>query len=455
MRIALFQPCYPHGKSQTYLPGGLMNLGSRLLSSGFEVSLTDLNHDSLESGCVQQELNSANVIGFSVLGPPYIPGVVRNIEQLRSMGYRKPIFVGGEGVARLQCADFTAWFGSANGVVQIKNDSDFMEAVGIQIGIKPVTSSFETSMVPMLKRLPRERLTSYLTREFALFMSNGCIFNCNFCAALKGKAEEYRTIESLEDEVDFIASHLASVGHPYFTAYVTNLDMFQNPGQLEERFAAIHRICERHAIVTQLRGLATSKFTVVSCRKDPELPHRLHRLGLQIVGFGADGASEETWRRENKRHNSLSELEEAFRTMKSANILPEMLMVLGFQGSRPREIFADLRLSFRHALRKTVIRPYLAKSRTPSGRWPDNDPQVELFRKEVSLLDRLDYAMLGSRETHPRWQERWLANLAYLTLIGILAPFGLCPTSPLVPVSTHGYRRTIARSINRLMPFDR
>jgi hypothetical protein len=371
------------------------------------------------------------------------------------MGYRQPIFIGGEGVARLQPIDFKSWFGENNGVVQIKTDSDLTEAVGIQIGTKPILSAFETSMVPMLKRLPVEWLTRYLTQEFALFMSNGCIFNCNFCAALKGKPEEYRTIESLADEVEFIVRHLATIGHPFFTAYVTNLDMFQNPEQLEERFVVIHRICEKYGITPRLRGLATSKCTVGSCRKDPELPHRLHHLGLGIVGFGADGASELTWRRENKRHNSISELEEAVGMMRDANISPELLMVLGFQGSQSKEIFADLHFSFRHALRGAVIRPYLAKSRTPSGRWPENDPQVEQFRKDVSLLDRLDYAMLGSRETHPRWQERWLANAAYLVIIGALAPFGLCPTSPLVPVPAHGYARTIAQSINRFMPFDR
>jgi hypothetical protein len=453
VRIALFNPRYPYGKSRTYLCGGLMNLGSRLLTAGMEVSFTDLNHATFES---REDLDHADTIGFTVLGPPYIPEVVRNIEELRAIGYCQPIIVGGEGVARLQEIDFKAWFGCNNGVRQVKNDGDLAEAFGVQIGMKPIPSAFETSMVRMLTRLSREQLARYLRREFSLFMSNGCMFNCNFCEAAKGQPEKYRTVASLEDEIDFITRYLASVGHPFLDAYVSNLDMFQNPEQLEERFAVVHRICEERGIVPRLRGLATSKCTVVSCREDSDLPRRLRHHGLQTVGFGADGASELTWRRENKRHNSIREIEEAIRMMSGAGISTELLMVLGFQGSKAREIFASLELSFRLALHGVVNRPYLAKSQTPgNGHWTDGDPQVERFRNDASLLKRLDYAMLGSGETHPKRTERWLANAAYLTLIGTLAPFGLCLTRPLVPVPARGYFRKIAQAINRRMPVDR
>jgi hypothetical protein len=454
MRVALFQPCYPHGKSQTYLPGGLMNLGSRLLMAGIETSFTDLNHVDIESQQVRQELDDANVIGFTVLGAPYIPGVAYDVGRLRAIGYRQPIFIGGEGVARLESIDFKTWLGG-KGIVQIRNDKDLVNAIGTQVGMKPIPSAFETSMVPMLRRLSPNQLTRYLTQEFALFLSNGCIFGCKFCQAKKNSQEEYRTVQSLEDEVEFIAAHLRSVGHPSFTAYLTNLDLFQNPEQLAERLSVIHRICRQHGITPCLRGLATSKYTTLSCRQDHSLAYRLNYYGLKTVGFGADGADETTWRRENKRHNTLSELEMAVRMMKAAGISSELLMVLGLQDSQPREIFTSIRFSFRHALRGIVVRPYLGKSRTPGGHWFENDPQVQLLQRDASLLSRLDYAMLGSRETHPRWQERWLANAAYLLIVGALSPFGLCPTSPLVPVPARGPLRTIAQSINRLMPFDR
>jgi hypothetical protein len=454
VRISLFQPHYPYGKPQIYLPTSLMNLGSRLMNAGHKVSFADLNFTSLKEQRIITELTIAETVGITILGPPYIPEVSRTIGQLRGMGYDGPILIGGEGAARLQRADFKAWFGENNGVWQVKNDADLTEAIGMQVGTKLIPSAFETSMVPMLKRLPTGQLARYLVQEFAIFMSNGCIFNCNFCSAAKGQPEQYRSIESLEDEVEFIAWSLGFLGHP-FTAYLTNLDLFQNADQLEERVAVIARACEKHRITPRLRGLATSRCAFNACREDSGLPYRLRRCGLHKVGFGADGASEETWRRENKRHNSLSEFEEVVRMMKCAGISPELLMVLGFQGSRPREIFADLKLSFRHALRGTVIRPYLAKSKTPStGRWFEGDPEVEQFRTNASLLDRLDYAMLGSKETHPNRRERWLANAAYLTLIGTLAPFGLCPTRPLVPVPVRGFGRTVAQTINRFMPFD-
>jgi len=433
-----------------------MNLGSRLLNAGIEVSFDDLNYVSLRDPAIVPHIIDADLIGFTVLGPPYIPGIARNIRDLRSLGYRKPILLGGEGVARLEPTDFQSWFGDDKRVRQVKNDADLESAIGIQIGAKPIRSAFETSMVPMLRKLPAKWLMKYIKQEFALFMSNGCMFNCHFCQAAKGQPEQYRALESLEEEVDFIAEGLALMGHPHLTAYLTNLDLFQNVDQLEERLALIHRVCDKHRITPRLRGLATSKCTFLACQSDPELPHRLRHYGLRTVGFGADGASEATWRRENKRHNALSELEVVVRTMKNADISPELLMVLGFQGGKPGEIFADLGFSFRHALRKTVIRPYLAKSKTPStGRWFGDDPEVENFRKDATLLTRLDYAMLGSRETHPKRSERWLANAAYLTLIGTLAPFDLCPTRPLVPVPRSGPLRRLSQTINRYIPFDR
>src|SRR3989344_2979516 len=98
MKIALVQPRYPHGKAQIYLPGGLMNLGSRLLTAGLEVELFDMNlaHSPLYP-------ESFDVIGFSVLGPPYIPAVISAVRRLRAYTYtgKLKIIVGGEGVARL------------------------------------------------------------------------------------------------------------------------------------------------------------------------------------------------------------------------------------------------------------------------------------------------------------------------------------------------------------------
>ncbi len=453
-RITLFEPRYPHGRVKTYLPGGLMNLGSRLLEAGIEVSFFDLNHTDLESPEVRSELDRSNFVGWSVIGTPYIPDVMRDIARVRFMGYQQLVLVGGEGINNLHCpADFTNWFSRLGQVVPVTTDQACEQALDLAPG--SLRSAFDTSSVRMLMQLTEAQRRLYLTSEFALFLANGCMFNCSFCAAAKNRPEQYRSLRALEEEVEYICSSLVSIGHSTFTAYLTNLDVFQSVDKLELCLAAVSRIARRHGIVLHLRGLATSKWTVRECRKDLELATRLRSYGLETVGFGADGGSEAAFRRVNKGHNTLSEAEEFLRLMQEAGIEPEMLTVVGFPADMFRDVFLTLRFVFRHALRGVVIRPYCARAYTPSGEWPDDNPQVEEFRKNPKLLIRLDYTMLACKETHPLWPQRWRANIAYLLIVLLLTPFRLCRTSPLVPVPRWWLGRKIAQFINRHASFER
>ena len=216
----------------------------------------------------------------------------------------------------------------------------------------------------------------------------------------------------------------------------------------------VSKTCHQYGITPSLRCLSTSRCAFKACREDPDLPMRLKFLGLKVIGFGADGADEETWARQNKQHNSLSELQEVSQKMEWVGITVELLMVIGFQDDGIRALWRDLKYSLLQAVKGRVIRPYLAKSQTPSARWPENNPLVTVFLKDSNLLKRLDYAMIGSKQTHPRLWHRLMVNTVYLGIIVVLAPFGKCPTSPLIPVPS-GAGKSIATKINSLMPFDR
>lgn len=452
MKITLIQPQYPYGgadKRQIYLPGGLMNVGSRLIHCGLDVGFIDLNMCSWD--LAKESLIQSDIIGFTVLGPPYIPVVISLIRNLREKGFTQPILVGGEGVVRIRQDHFGKWFAGLD-VTQIKNDLD----IAMACGIKPndLRSAYTTSMVPMLKQLDKSQLDKYLTTEFSLFLSQGCAFNCAFCSAAKGRKEEYRDVESLTDEVRFICDHLKSIGHGVLQVYVTNLDGFQTSDKFEDCLRVIYSIAQPYQITPSIRCLATSRCTFRACQADPELPRRLRSFGLTIVAFGADGADEETWRRQNKSHNSLSELDMVCRAMKDTEITTELLMVIGFQDDGMRALWRDLKYSLQQAVRGCIIRPYLAKSQTPSGRWQEGNSEVEAFVNDSELLLRLDYAMLGSVQTHPKFLQRTLVNIVYLLTIAVLAPLGRCATRPLVPVPK-GIWRFPAMFINQIMPFDR
>ena len=231
MKITLIQPKYPHGdKSQTYLPGGLMNLGSRLLHAGIEINFIDLNDGYWKKW--QQILDESDLIGFTVIGPPSIPEVIKTIHDMREAGLKQTVFVGGEGVSRLQPNHFKIWFSDLN-VFQIRGDQDL--ALICKVNIQELPDAFDTSMVSMLKTLDEEQLRKYLTSEFSLFTSQGCAFNCAFCAADKAKKEHYRSLESLADELKFICQYLKQIKCSELRSYLTNLDAFQTPHMLEKR----------------------------------------------------------------------------------------------------------------------------------------------------------------------------------------------------------------------------
>jgi hypothetical protein len=452
MKIFLIQPRYPHGwkKPQTYLPATLMNLGSRMLNIGLEVGFADLNHTDL-SDC-RDEMESSDLIGFTILGMPYVSDVVKLIRVLRAHDFKQPMLVGGQGIARVEPAHFERWFGGL-GAIHIRTDLDITQALGLEPGA--LHSHFDTSMVPMLKKLPDSELRRYLTSEFAIFTSQGCIFNCTFCSAAKGQKEQYRSLATFTEELEFVCDYLEHIRHNELRLYLTNLDLFQTPEMLEVFLHRIKEVTQMHGLTPRLRGLATSRFTFRAIQADPVLPKRARESGLECVAFGADGANEETWRRQNKRHNSLSELESISTSMQTAGITVELFMVMGFPDDKFRNLWPGVKFSLRQAMKGRVIRPYLAKQ-TPGGNWPQGDPIVEKFLSRPELLVRLDYSMIGSPHSHPNRVQRWLANAAYLGVIGSLVPFGKCPTTPLIPVPQgQGFGRNVAETLNRWMPFDR
>ena len=452
MRMTLVQPRYPHGgagKRQTYLAANLMNLGSRLMHVGIEVDFIDLNRTSWKQA--KSSFIQSSFIGFTALGPPYIPRIIEMIRVLRALGFNQKILVGGEGVARVRRPHFNQWFEGLD-VIQITCDYDLEVACGIKQDSLP--NAYQTSMVPMLRQLSTAEAEAYFSTEFPLFLSQGCKFSCEFCSASKGRTEQYRTEETLAEEIEVICQFLHRFGRKHLQAYLTNLDGFQTPDKLEKCLQVIKKICSTHSITPHLRCLATSRCTFLACQKDPNLPKRLRELGLEIVAFGVDGGDEETWKRQRKLHNSLSEIQTVCQYMTEAGIAVELLMVIGFDSDGPRALWRDLKYSLQQAWKGRIIRPYLAKSQTPSGRWPENNQQVRAFLRDASLLTRLDYAMIGSRHTHPRFLQRMMVNAVYLTVIGALAPFGRCPTRPLVP-GEKGFAGMMAGAINTLMPFDR
>lgn len=455
MTVVLLQPKYPHGGSQIYLPGSLMNLGSRLMVAGVKIEIIDLNLLSLNTPTTRELLRKAAAIGITVLGTPYIPVVISMVRDLRKMGCGQRILIGGEGIIRISPQDFICLFEDYGDVVQACTDADIVRALGL--GLRRLPRMFEISMQPMLQRLTEKDLRRYLTREFCLFLSYGCVYNCHFCAAAKDMREQYRSMDGLCDEVQYICECLADIGHPRLEVYLSNLDIMQSASALEESLQLVHEVTSAHGIELFARGLATTHFTCHALRRDPNVLRRLHKLGLRTIGFGADGADIRVWARENKRHNTLAELDKAVRATREAGMTPEILMVTGFPEDDLRAMFEACRYSFAQTWKGAIIRPYLGKQGAPGSKaWSDDRVLVERYLKDPERFRLLDYAMFASATTHPNRAQRRLANASYASLLLLMSLMTSYTTAPLMPIPRSScLTRLFARAWNAIVPADR
>ncbi|MAF24982.1 hypothetical protein CL634_05340 [bacterium] len=104
-----------------------------------------------------------------------------------------------------------------------------------------------------------------------------------------------------------------------------------------------------------------------------------------------------------------------------------------------------------------MTRPYLAKPFVPGNKgWSIlYVDRAEAVVDEPNKFYDLDFCAVASTTSHPRLWHRWASNIAYLTIVGLLTPFGRQMTSPLLPQSSKGWYGRIARRVNQWMPFDR
>lgn len=418
----------------------MLNFASRLIVAGVDVRLVDLNLDELSMA----DIIWAQTICISVLGTPYIPSAIRLVEELRTRGFTGKILVGGQGVERFNQAAFDRLF--SQNAIQAHEQMDLQAIFGAEL---PTLQ--EVSMVPALKLLCEERRALYLSQEFPLYLSQGCRFSCNFCAAAKDRPERYRLKEAFEGELNYIISELIRIDVYRLEVYISNLDAFQNPVQLERMLEMIHDRCKRSGIEVHVRCLSTMAMFAFAARKDPELPARLKSYGLRIIAFGADGGDKRVWARMGKRHNSLKTLEEAVKSAQAAGYQVEILMVIGFRDDDALAMYRALRLSLYWAKRGCILRPYLGKPPIDHMEWEELKQYVE----SPDLIVNLDYAAFGSRSTHPNGRQRLMVNATYLAVMAALTPFGLNTTFPILPLEGSRVRRALAHTVNRFMPADR
>jgi len=455
VRLALIQPRSPWGQ-HPYLPNGLLSVAARCDTAGIKTILIDENLGlTLEDLHVRAILRQADLIGIGCLGSPYIPEALRVGKTLRALGMTQTILVGGEVIMRLTPEQFARIFGELGDVRGCHRE----DALGALVGAT-LPSMYDVSMGSVVDALPAYAKRAYFGKEWSLFTSQGCAYNCHFCAASKGQRERFRDPDALRDEVNVLARRVLGNAGPRarYEVYCSTLGGCQTPERMEETLGIVADECGRVGTFFPLRFLATAKCTVRSERHDPGLLRRWHAYGLGCIGVGVDGDDPVVWERENKKHNDASVVRESLHLIAEAGIQPEAFMVIGFPGDDLRAIVRGSRACFRFARGGVRPRPYLGKIYAPGSKgWSDGGPIVESFLNDPRRFRELDYGGLASPATHPDARQRRTANLAFFaTTMALKAMPGGCPTQPLLPTeSVSAPWRFIGRAWNRMMPQDR
>lgn len=429
-KALLLRNHYPFHKQQIWMPMDLYKVAVRLEAIGIETDVLDMNIDSLP-----ENLNEYDYVGIGVIGAPNIPESQRLAREIKEKT-GKPALLGGQTIEKITAEEFNKIFDGAG--IQIRNDADLLAAVGKSVPLQPVS---EASIAKQMNGLSHQKARQYLQNEFSFYMSQGCKFNCDFCAAAKNMPEKYT--KTAEEDLAAICERADALKTSKVEMYLSSLDMFQNPKEFINFLRTFANARKKYNVDISIRGLSRVDSFLKAMEKDPELYELIPAAGLVTVGFGIDGVTEEVWKSQHKANKSLLESDQAFKICRRVNVIPEALLVLGFHenngysGDTPESLKFTAEYAEYIATRfGTVARPYVAKDFAPGNHgW--KDARYAARRKHVlehiHLFKNLDYAALASEVTHPDPAFRAYVNESFMKIIDRLRPQGLCVTSPVMP----------------------
>jgi len=415
---------------QVYLPTSLCTAGARLMQAGADVRIHDEN---LREAAVR-----SNIIGMNLLGAPYIPEVISLQKRIRDGvggvgGDAFKFILGGQVMSGISDDQRVRLFGEGS----VNGNDDFQLARAVDVSHEDLPSAEETSLIPVYEQISDEDMKEYLSREFSLYVSQGCKFACSFCAAVRtardpltgrlNKVKEvYRDLSIIEKDLDYLMERALRLGLDHLDIYMSNLDVFQTPDKLLDFAKMCKRLKSKYAgFGLKLRGLATVDSFLAARNENSGSIEELVEAGFHTVGFGVDGITSQVWRAIKKGHNTEEKCIEAIRSAKQDfGITPELLMVFGHDGIDTAESLQSAYLFTQDMvdLYGAVPRPHVSKSFVPGNDgWTDsvNFDVVEKLMQNPELFQSLDFTALPSVLTHPNREIRELATEYFLRIASI------------------------------------
>jgi hypothetical protein len=432
------------------MSGSVVAVAAQLMAVGHEIDIVDFSIDRL---CGQQVCNlfsKADFIGASVMGSPGIPLAIKFLNRISGQYIRSEILLGGQVISRFSRDQWYRVFGVRARQVTKENISRIFGHL--------LPSAYDISYQAVWERMGDRRLKEYLSHEFALVLSQGCIFGCDYCSADKDQLEFFRDLSVFRADLKYLLQKARQFGLHRLECYASSLDFFQTPKMVFRYLEAMAEVQKETGVKLAIRCLSCMNTFLAASRQHKDFPELVKRSGLWCVGFGVDGPTEKVWEEHNKGQNRMSDVEVCYNLCEQIGVRAEVLTVMGY----PNDSLRRLRQTVQHLSGfvrhwpNAVLRPYVARVVLPGNKgWKTQTAVVEKLIANPNQFYNLDICGLANSTTHPRRWQRWLVNVAYLYVILRYAPFGRCATSPLLPQGGKGWRAALAKLINRYMPFDR
>lgn len=387
-----------------YFPYSAFMIAARLRLAGVDVAVIDENLSS--------KMEEDRPIGLACIGAPYVAPIM---ERLKHTVRADRAFVGGQGSRGFERDEFAQLFGS-----QTINGSNNDELQGSGIASSPIPEQECSSIDRELIELSDEQFKLYFSREAPLYLSQGCRYSCTFCAAQRSDPsngirvrEVYRSMSPLARELKIIAERSSALGMTENHFYLSNLDLFQNPKELNQFLDVISEVrgeFPKHKFV--FRGLATTSAFMLAHRRHPDLIRRFVGLGLRQLGFGIDGATPDVWRAIRKPHSESTCLEAVATAAEDYSIIPEALMVFGHEGHDSEKSLALAVDTVRMLGERygAVPRPHVAKGLVPGNDgWRSHSYKSDraFLMENPWAFQFLDFTCLPTDLTHrdPTFRE--------------------------------------------------
>jgi hypothetical protein len=359
------------------------------------------------------QIEDADVVGLNVLGAPNFPEVQNIIGATRK---EQRVMLGGQIMRHLIPDVRRRIFGEK--VIVGNYDTHVSQLLRVTPDALPAPEAI--SLISAYELLSEEELRAYLTqvdpdtsavqpREIPFYLSQGCGFNCDFCAADKNVRERYREAPMYEKDLRFLMNKAKSFGVNRMEMYISNLDLFQTPKRLMEFAQVIQTLkSESPGFSFGMRGLSTTKSFVECEHKLAGTTAAVCAAGLHTIGFGIDGTPA-VWKEHHFTKNSEDNSLRAMQLCNQYGITPEVLMIIGQQRETPEQLEEGFETTMRFIGEfGAASRPHVYKPLPGSSEWESvvKSDIMELLLRHREAWTAFDVLAGPSPVSHPDEEQR-------------------------------------------------